>query len=66
MLYKTSRAHAVFHLLSGEVEQGADWVEKAIEQRDPSMMFYLCFVVCKGLRASQHWAKIAKMINLPA
>jgi tetratricopeptide (TPR) repeat protein len=59
------RAHALFHLLSGEVDEGADWTEKAIEQRDPSMMFYLRFVVCKGLRASHRWPKIARMINLP-
>jgi serine/threonine-protein kinase len=60
-----ARAHAIFHLLCGEVDQGADWVEKAIQQRDPSMMFYLRFVVCKGLRAGHRWAKIAKMVNLP-
>jgi TolB-like protein/Tfp pilus assembly protein PilF len=61
-----ARAHALFHLLCGEVDQGADWVEKAIEQRDSSMIFYLHFVICKGLRASDRWPKIAKMINLPA
>ena len=61
-----SRARALFHLLCGELDEGADWVEKAIEQRDPSMMYYLRFVVCKGLRASPRWPKIARMINLPA
>ncbi len=60
-----SRGHALYHLLCGEIDRGADWAEKAIEQRDPSMMFYLRFVVCKGLRASHRWPKIAKMINLP-
>ena len=60
-----ARAHALFHLLCGEIEQGADWAEKAIEQRDASMMVYLRFAVCKGLRASHRWPKIAKMINLP-
>ena len=60
-----ARAHALFHLLGGEIDQGADWVEKAITQRDPSMMFYLRFVVSRGLRASHRWPKIAKMINLP-
>ncbi|MGA7752107.1 MAG: protein kinase [Candidatus Sulfotelmatobacter sp.] len=60
-----ARAHALFHLLSGELDQGADWVEKAIEQRDASMIFYLRFVVCKGLRASHRWPKIARRINLP-
>jgi len=60
-----ARAHALFHLLCGEIDQGADWAEKAIEQRDSSMMLYLRFVVSKELRASHHWPKIAKMINLP-
>ena len=47
-----AHVHALFHLLCGEVDQGADWTEKAIEERDLSMMFYLRFVVCKELRAS--------------
>ncbi len=59
------RAHALFHLLCGELDPGADWTEKAVEQRDASMMVYLRFVVCKGLRASHRWPKIAKMVNLP-
>ena len=61
-----ARAHALFHLIWGEIDQGADWVEKAIEQRDSSMRFYLGFVICKGLRTSHRWPKIAKMVNLPA
>jgi tetratricopeptide (TPR) repeat protein len=60
-----SRAHATFHLLCGEVDRGADWAEKAIEQRDVSMMFYLRFLVSKQLRAGARWPKIAKMMNLP-
>jgi len=40
------------------------WTGKAIERRDPSMMFYLRFVVCKGPRASHRWTKIGKTINL--
>jgi TolB-like protein/Flp pilus assembly protein TadD/tRNA A-37 threonylcarbamoyl transferase component Bud32 len=61
-----ARAQAIFHLLCGDIEQGADWAEKAVEQRDGSMMYYLRFVVSKGLRASHRWPKIARMINLPA
>ena len=61
-----ARTHALFHLICGEIEQAADWVEKAIEQRDSSMRFYLGFVICKGLRSSDRWPKIAKMVNLPA
>ncbi|HUO15775.1 MAG TPA: protein kinase [Verrucomicrobiae bacterium] len=61
-----ARAHALYHLLCGEIDEGADWVEKAVEERDASMMIYLRFVVSKGLRASHRWPKLAKMINLPA
>ncbi len=60
-----ARAHALFHLLCGEIDKGADWAEKAIEERDCSMMVYLRYVVSKRLRASHRWPKIAKMINLP-
>ncbi len=60
-----ARARALFHLICGEIDKGSDYVEKALEQRDSSMRFYLGFVICKGLRASHRWPKIAKMVNLP-
>ena len=60
-----SRAQAVYHLMCGDVDSGADWTEKAIIERDFSMMYYLRFVVCKPLRASTRWPKIARMVNLP-
>jgi len=60
----SAHVHAQFHLLCGEVDLGADWVERAIEERDQPMMVYLRFVVCRELRASRRWPKIAKMLNL--
>ena len=59
------RAQALYHLLRGDVDTGADWVEKAIAERDGSMMYYLQFVVCRALRASARWPKIARLVNLP-
>jgi serine/threonine-protein kinase len=59
------RAQAVYYLMCGDVDTGADWVEKAIAERDFSMMYYLRFVVCQPLRASHRWPAIAKMVNLP-
>ena len=59
------RAQALCHLLRGEVDTGADWVEKAIAERDGSMMHDLQFVVCRALRASARWPKIARLVNLP-
>jgi tetratricopeptide (TPR) repeat protein len=59
------RAQAIYHLLCRDVDAGADWTEKAIAERDFSMMYYLRFVVCRPLRASARWPKIARMVNLP-
>jgi TolB-like protein/Tfp pilus assembly protein PilF len=59
------RAHALYHLLSGDVDTGADWTEKSIAERDFSMMYYLRFVVCRPLQASARWPTIARMVNLP-
>jgi hypothetical protein len=56
-----------FTLVRGEVEEGADWVERAIHEGDLAMRtVYIRFVACKQLRASHRWPRIAKMINLPA
>jgi TolB-like protein/Tfp pilus assembly protein PilF len=60
-----SRAQAVYHLLCGDIDAGADWTEKAIAERDFSMMYYLRFVICKPLRASHRWPAIGKMVNWP-
>jgi serine/threonine-protein kinase len=59
------RAHAIYHLLSGEIDAGADWAEKSLAERDQSMMYYLRFVVCRSLKASDRWPAIARLINLP-
>jgi tetratricopeptide (TPR) repeat protein len=59
-----ARNHALFHFLCGELDEGADWAEKAIKEHDLSMMMYLRFAVCKELRSSLRWPKIARMLNL--
>ncbi len=60
------RARAVYHLLCGDIDQAADFAEKAIALRDNSMMYYLRFVISRPLRASTRWPAIARMLNLPA
>jgi hypothetical protein len=57
-------AHSIFHLLCGNVDQGADWAEKAIDERDLSILIYLRFVVSKNLRTSPRWPMIARKLNL--
>lgn len=54
-------------LLCGDVDKGADWAEKAINEGDLVMRtVYIRFVACKQLRASSRWPKLARMVNLPA
>jgi serine/threonine-protein kinase len=60
-----ARTQAVYHLICGELDTAADWVEKAIEERDHSMQYYLRFVIGRRLRVSPRWAKIAHMSNIP-
>ena len=55
---------ALFHLICGDVDQGADWAETAIDAHDQSITVYLRFVASRQLRASQRWPKIARMLNL--
>lgn len=57
-------AHALFHLLCGDVGRGADWAERAIQERDLAILVYLRFAFCKELRASDRWLRIASMLNL--
>ena len=58
------RAQAVYHLLMGDIDAGAEWVERAIAERDHSIQYYLRFVIARQLRASYRWPRIAKSINM--
>ena len=59
-----SRAQAVYHLLMGDIDAGAEWVERAITEHDHSMQYYLRFVIARQLRASHRWPQIARTLNL--
>lgn len=55
----------VYHLLAGDIDTAADWMERAIEQRVPGAMVHRIIPVYAALRASSRWPKLAKMMNLP-
>ncbi len=60
--YGAPRGLVIFHLLCGEIDQAADWLEKCIEQRDglaPSHRW--SFEAC----ALPRWPALATMMNLP-
>ena len=54
---------AIFHLLCGEIDRTADWAERAIEERQTAVLFFLN-AHAQVLRSSARWAKLARMMNL--
>ena len=54
---------AMFHLLSGELDAAADWAEKAIEQRQTAVLFFL-HAHATALRSTPRWPQLARMMNL--
>ena len=63
--YGTPMALTVFHAMCGEADAAADWFEKAIEQRDPSVVGYLRTPLMKIVLNSPRWPALAKQMNLP-
>jgi TolB-like protein len=61
-----ARVNALYRLLCGDVDGAVPWVERAIEERDLSMMVYLWFAASRGLRESAHWPKLLRLLNLPS
>jgi adenylate cyclase len=47
--------------LCGEIDKAADWLEKAIDQRDPCAAIYASV----WFRSSSRWPALAKRMNLP-
>ena len=56
---------AWYHLLCSEIDAAAYWYEKMIEARDMFAPVYANSLYTAELRASPHWAKLARMMNLP-
>jgi TolB-like protein/predicted Ser/Thr protein kinase len=56
---------AEFHLLCGEIDKAADWLEKAIAQRHPLILFWMALPHWKVLKSSPRWPALMKLLNLP-
>ncbi len=63
--YGSAMAMTIYYAMSGDVEQAADWFEKAIGERDPTVIGYLRVPLMKGLLASARWPALAQKLNLP-
>ena len=61
----TSIGMLFYHLICEETEGAAGWFEKAIEEREPTLIPYLPHPLMKPLRTAPRWPVLAKMMNLP-
>jgi tetratricopeptide (TPR) repeat protein len=64
--YGAPRGLAMFHIVRGEFVDAKTWVEKAIEQRDPTIIPLLRSELAESFRSSSQWREIARKVNLPA
>jgi serine/threonine-protein kinase len=53
-----------FYMYTGDVEQLARWMEKVIEDRYVALAMALRSPVTAPLRTSQHWPRLAALLNL--
>jgi TolB-like protein/predicted Ser/Thr protein kinase len=54
-----------YHLLSDEIDAAADWLEKAIDERYPGVMFFVNLPYGSALRSSDRWPPLAARMHLP-
>jgi hypothetical protein len=64
-VFGTACSRALFHTLLGELDTAADYVEKAIEERDMTLLLRLRHAIFRKLYASERWPKILRMMNNP-
>jgi hypothetical protein len=62
--YGAPLALAHYYLYCGELDNAIRWSEKAVEQRQPAILFFVN-VHLERLRACPRWADLAKLMNLP-
>jgi tetratricopeptide (TPR) repeat protein len=62
--YGAAKGLAIFHSICGDIDRAADFYEKAIEERDSSVVAFLQGAIGEPLRASTHWPRLAALMNL--
>jgi serine/threonine-protein kinase len=60
--YGASTGFAIFHAMSGDPDQAAEWAARGIAQR----FLPLIYVLAPLLRSQPQWAALARLMNLPA
>jgi hypothetical protein len=60
--YGASTGLAIFHAMTGNAEQAAEWAARGIAQR----FLPLFYVIAPLLRSQRQWAALARLMNLPS
>jgi hypothetical protein len=55
----------LYHLLCNDIDEAADWYERAINGRDPFALVFADGPMGSALRQSSRWPKLARMMNMP-
>jgi Tfp pilus assembly protein PilF len=63
--FGSPRGLAVYHWVLREFDAEADWLEKAIDQRDAYGAMYLRLWYGRELRSTPRWAGLMRKLNLP-
>jgi tetratricopeptide (TPR) repeat protein len=62
--YGSALGLATFHMASAEIDESADWTEKAIAERHPAIFFFLRSHG-RPLLQSPRWPALARLLSLP-
>jgi serine/threonine-protein kinase len=62
--YRIAVGFLCFYELCDDLDQAADWAEKAIQQRHPVTGYFLQGPLSVALRSSPRWPRLASMMNL--
>jgi serine/threonine-protein kinase len=62
--YGTSMGLAIYHLVRHDLERAADLILKAAAERYPTTLLFMRLPFAQRLRASAHWQRIVRMLNL--
>lgn len=57
---------AIYYAINGDSDAGAEWLAKAIEQRDPRVVVFLMLPTGRVWRDSARWPALARTLGLSA
>jgi tetratricopeptide (TPR) repeat protein len=56
--------HVLYHALAHEIDEAAEWYDRAIAERDPFALIFAPSQVVHELRQSSHWPRLAARMHM--